>query len=85
MRTTFHLIANQLLLQLGPSSKHLATLNLFAYETIEAFNANKSSYLELKPAQLKKLQLLTIADMASKSRVVTYDEIMTKLNIKDIR
>ena len=72
-------------MQLGASSKHLATLNLFAYETIEAFNASKSSYLELKPAQLKKLQLLTIADMASKSRVVSYDEIMSKLHIKDIR
>ena len=42
-------------------------------------------FIPLKPPQLKKLQLLTIAEMASKSRIVSYAEIMEKLGIKDIR
>jgi COP9 signalosome complex subunit 7 len=70
---------------LGPGSKHLATLNLFAYDTIDEYNTNKAKYLALKPSQLKKLELLTIADMASKSRIVDYQEIMRKLAIQDIR
>ncbi len=69
------------LLQLGPSSKHLATLNLFAYDTIDEYNLQKDKYLALKPQQLKKLELLTIADMASKSSIVAYEDIMKKLAI----
>ena len=63
----------------------MATLNLFAYDTIDEYNRNKDMFIPLKPPQLKKLQLLTIAEMASKSRVVSYAEIMEKLSIKDIR
>ena len=71
--------------KLGPTSKQLATLNLFAYDTIDEYNKNKDKYLALKPSQLKKLELLTIADMASKSSHVEYAEIMHKLQISDIR
>ena len=63
----------------------MATLNLFAYDTIDEYNRNKDMFIPLKPPQLKKLQLLTIAEMASKSRIVSYVEIMEKLSIKDIR
>ena len=63
----------------------MATLNLFAYDTIDEYNRNKDMFIPLKPPQLKKLQLLTIAEMASKSRIVSYAEIMEKLSIKDIR
>ena len=51
----------------------------------KSINKNKDKYLALKPSQLKKLELLTIADMASKSSHVEYAEIMHKLQISDIR
>jgi COP9 signalosome complex subunit 7 len=39
----------------------------------------------LKPIQLKKLRMITIADMASKSKDIGYDTLMTTLDIKDLR
>ena len=69
----------KLFCKLGPTSKQLATLNMFAYDTIDEYNKNKDKYLALKPSQLKKLELLTIADMASKSSHVEYADIMHKL------
>lgn len=50
---------------MGANSKHLATLNLFAFGTIVEYNQNKAKYLELKPPQLRKLELLTVAEIAS--------------------
>ena len=38
--------------QLGADSKHLNTLNLFAYDTVTEYNANKAKYLDLKAVQL---------------------------------
>ena len=59
--------------QLGAASKHLATLNLFAYNTIVEYKRSPGNFLQLKPAQLKKLELITIAEIASKQAVVPYD------------
>ena len=61
---------------MGPESKHLKTLNLFAYETIANYKQNAAQYLPLKPNQVHKLELITIADMASKQAVVPYDALM---------
>ena len=54
----------------------MRTLSLFAYETIDAYQQSPGAYLPLKPAQLRKLELITIADMASKKAVVPYAEMM---------
>ena len=35
--------------QLGPQSKHLKTLNLFAYDTIAKYKKSPNDYLQLKP------------------------------------
>ena len=70
---------------MGPESKHLKTLNLFAYETIANYKQNAAQYLPLKPTQVHKLELITIADMASKQAVVPYDALMQVLDIADIR
>ena len=72
-------------MKLGAASKHLKTLNLFAYDTITEYKRNPGSYLQLKEAQLKKLELITIADMASKQAVVPYQDMMRVLGIQDIR
>ena len=50
-----------------------------------AFKANPNEFLSLKPAQLRKLELITIADMASKQAVVPYDSLMQVLDINDLR
>jgi len=60
-------------------------LNLFAYDTITTFKQNPSDYLALKPAQIRKLELITIADMASKKAVVPYEDMMQALGISEIR
>ena len=71
--------------QLGANSKHLKTLNLFAYDTMRTYRQNPGQYLQLKPAQQKKLELITIADMASKQAVVPYADMMQALEIQDQR
>lgn len=58
---------------------------MFAYGTITEYKQNSSAFLALKPAQLKKLELITIADMASKQAVVPYEDMMQVLGIQDIR
>ena len=70
---------------MGPASKHLKTLNLFAYGTISAYKSKPNDYLPLKPAQKEKLELITIADMASKQAVVPYEDMMRVLGISEIR
>ena len=60
-------------------------MNLFAYKTITDYRANPNTYLALKPPQQKKLEMITIADMASKKAVVPYNEMMQALRITDIR
>lgn len=60
-------------------------MNLFAFETIEEYNKNRAKYLELDGPKLAKLQLLTIADTASKKQCVPYSDLMKQLGINDIR
>ena len=49
------------------------------------YNQNKAKFLDLKPPQLRKLELLTVAEIASKKQVVPYSEIMQQLGINDLR
>ena len=70
---------------MGAQSKHLNTLNLFAYDTIAKYKQSPNAYLPLKPPQIRKLELITIADMASKQAVVPYQSMMQVLDISDIR
>ena len=60
-------------------------MNLFAYDTVTEYMATPDKYLNLKQAQLKKLEMITIVDMASKSALLSYDEISRKLGIEDTR
>lgn len=48
---------------------YLNTLNLFAYGTFKDYLANVHNFIELSPAQKKKLQHLTIVTLATKSKV----------------
>ena len=52
---------------------------------MRTYRQNPGQYLQLKPAQQKKLELITIADMASKQAVVPYADMMQALEIQDQR
>jgi COP9 signalosome complex subunit 7 len=73
------------LFQMGQESKHYRTLSLFAFETYLQYKQNLTSFLELKPQQIKKLKMITIADIASKSKNLEYVTLMKALDIQDLR
>ena len=83
---------------LGPNNAHLRTLNLFAFESYLEFKKNKANYIPLTDVALKKLKLISIADMANKKReslqrksltpvksTLGYQDLMKELDINDIR
>jgi hypothetical protein len=53
---------------LGATNKHLCTLNLFAFESYIDYKKNKAGYLDLKEGMVKKLKLISIADMSARRR-----------------
>ncbi|KOB68829.1 putative COP9 signalosome complex subunit 7A [Operophtera brumata] len=67
-------------LEEGPYATHFKSLNLFAYGTYKDYLENKSDYLELTPAQCKKLQHLTIATLATQEKCIPYNIIHGKLD-----
>lgn len=69
----------------GPYAKHFKSLNLFAYGTYKDYLENKADYLELTPAQCKKLQHLTIATLATQEKCIPYSVLLDELDIKNVR
>ena len=45
----------------------MITLELFAYENYSKFRGNRAGYIDLRPPQLKKLKMISVADHAQKS------------------
>lgn len=72
-------------METGPYATHLKTLTLFAYGTYKDYLKNKSDYLELTPAQCKKLQHLTIASLATQEKCIPYSVLLKELDIKNVR
>lgn len=69
-----------------PAQKvYLSTLNLFAYGTYKDYVTNPKDFLELTPAQKKKLQHLTIVTLATKSKCISYEVLLKELGIKNVR
>eukprot|EP00041_Stephanoeca_diplocostata_P010765 m.172423 g.172423 ORF g.172423 m.172423 type:complete len:205 (-) comp18286_c0_seq7:302-916(-) len=62
----------------------LRMLQIFAYGTYSDYK-NLSGAPVLKPEQLHKLKLLSLVSMAHKSKVITYDALMTSLDIGSLR
>ena len=54
------------------NAKMLATVKLFAYGTLPEYLKEQSKFVSLKPDQLRKLKLITLADTASKNPIVDY-------------
>lgn len=61
------------------------TLLLFAYQTYKEYLQHPELYIELTPAQRKKLQHLTIVTLATKSKCLPYQVLLEQLNIKNVR
>ncbi len=60
-------------------------MELFAYENYTKYKSSKATYLDLKPPQLKKLKMISIADAAQKSKVLHYGNLMTALDMQTVR
>ena len=60
-------------------------MELFAYENYAKYKSNKAGYLDLRPPQLKKLKMISIADAAQKSKVLHYADLMTTLDMSSVR
>ncbi|KAL5285734.1 COPS7B family protein [Megaselia abdita] len=65
--------------------KYLNTLNLFAYGTYKDYTKNPSNFLELSPVMKKKLQHLTIVAMAIKSKCIPYLQLLSELEMTNVR
>jgi len=44
-------------------------LELFAYESYVEYKKNRKNFIELNPNQMRKLQMISILDQASKEKV----------------
>jgi COP9 signalosome complex subunit 7 len=63
----------------------LSTLELFAFENYTKYRTNKAGYLDLRPPQMKKLKMISVADAAQKSKVLHYAELMRELDFDTVR
>jgi COP9 signalosome complex subunit 7 len=81
------LIATRLSLQLktGEYEKFYNSLNLFAFGTYRQYLEKKDQIIPLSPVMEKKLKHLTILTLATQKKTLPYDEIMSELDIKNVR
>lgn len=61
------------------------TLTLFAYGTYRQYMENREKLLELSPVMTKKLQHLTIVTMAIRNKRISYQDLLTALDIDNVR
>lgn len=63
----------------------MATLRLFAYSNYQEYKLNRARFLDLKPAQIKKLRMISIVDAAQRTKVLDYKALMRDLEIGSLR
>ncbi|XP_057304560.1 COP9 signalosome complex subunit 7a-like isoform X1 [Hydractinia symbiolongicarpus] len=66
-------------------SKDWKLLQLYAYGKYSDYISNKSEIPDLTENQIKKLRLLTIASLASKSKYVPYAVLLENLGLSNLR
>ncbi|XP_076472685.1 COP9 signalosome complex subunit 7a-like isoform X4 [Babylonia areolata] len=69
----------------GPYASFFRLLMLFACGTYNDYKAEKGGLPELSPAQLRKLQLLTVVTLAMKHKCLQYSYLQAQLEIPDVR
>lgn len=63
----------------------ISTLELFAYGTLSDYESQRSQFISLSPIGRRKLQLLTLASLASHARILSYNILLEKLQIESVR
>jgi COP9 signalosome complex subunit 7 len=66
-------------------SNALETLELFAYGTYSDFSENPTRYLEMTPSMIQKLRRLSLFSLAAKNNKLSYDSILTSLQLQTVR
>lgn len=66
-------------------SQYWRLLQLYAFGVYKDFQEKKESLPELNDAQIRKLRLLTLATLASKSKFVYYDSLKSSLGLDNLR
>lgn len=72
-------------LKTGEYEKFYNTLNLFAFGTYRQFLENKDKIIPLTAVMDKKLKHLTILTLATQKKTLPYDELMSELDIANVR
>ncbi|KAL9648432.1 hypothetical protein ABK040_014052 [Willaertia magna] len=67
------------------NQKDLDTLKLFAYGTYSDYKNNKDKYASLSDKNLNKLKQLSIVTLASKNRLLRYDDLLKELDVTNVR
>jgi PCI domain len=63
----------------------LDALRLFAYGTYTEYKASTTKYPTLSPQQIRKLKQLTIVDLASQHKTLSYKQLMQTLDVSSVR
>jgi len=72
-------------LQTGQFASHYNLLSLFAYGTCSDYRSNKEQLPSLTVGQLNKLRQLTIVSMATKNKCLPYTQLLTELEVANVR
>ena len=59
----------------GDLAKHMNTLGIFAFGTLTEYQQKKAKCLDLNPKMQRKLQTLTLVDLASSNPRLSYNDI----------
>lgn len=57
-------------------------MKLFASQDYQTYIAQKNNYINLSPALINKLKLLSIVDLAKENKTMSYEFLLKKLEIK---
>jgi COP9 signalosome complex subunit 7 len=63
----------------------LSTLELFAYGTLSDYESQRARFIALSPLARRKLQLLTLASLATHARILPYALLLGQLHVETVR
>lgn len=72
-------------LKSGSHEKYYNTLNAFAYCIYSEYRRNQEHLISLTDVMKRKLQYLTIVTMAQCSKCIRYEDLLTELDIGNVR
>jgi len=67
------------------NQQDLETLKLFAFGTYSEYKSNPSKFATLSDKNLNKLKQLSIVTLASKNRLLKYEDLLKELDVTNVR